>query len=73
LPFALILAPKMKKRMGTGKRATHAKPRMDVAHGMPRALYMYWAKRGKIAPTQERKKVFAAMAEAAFILYTSMM
>lgn len=40
-------------------------PMRVAAHWMPRLLNICWAKRGKPAPARERRKVFAAMAEAA--------
>ena len=49
--------------MGTRTRATQ--PRRVLAQLTPRASNMYVAKRGKTAPKRERRKVFAAMAEAA--------
>lgn len=49
--------------MGTRTRATA--PRRVLAQLTPMASNMYVAKRGKMAPKRERKKVFAAMAEAA--------
>ena len=40
-------------------------PRSVPAQFTPSASNMYVAKRGKTAPKRERRKVFAAMAEAA--------
>lgn len=51
--------------MGTRARATN--PRSEPAQLTPRALNMYMLKRGKTAPAMDRRKVFAAMAEAALI------
>lgn len=49
--------------MGTMRSATQ--PRSVFAQLTPSPSYMYVAKRGKTAPKIERRKVFAAMAEAA--------
>ena len=49
--------------MGTNTAATQ--PRSVPVQLTFRALNMYMLKRGKPAPARERRKVFAAMAEAA--------
>lgn len=60
-----IRAPYFQKTTGMGTRARATNPSSELAQLTPRALNMYVAKRGKTAPAMERRKVFAAMAEAA--------
>ena len=52
--------------MGTRTTATHASS--VPAQLTPRALNMYMEKSGKTAPAMERRKVLAAMAEAALLI-----
>lgn len=49
--------------MGARTRATQ--PRRVPVQFTPRALNMYMLKRGKTPPAMDRRKVFAAIAEAA--------
>ena len=48
------------------------KPRTLDAQGTPRFRYICVAKSGNAPPKVERTRVFAAMAELANIMYTSM-
>ncbi len=56
--------------MGTSTAATQ--PSRVPAQLTPIALNMYWAKSGNPAPASERRKVFAAMAEAALRQHVSL-
>lgn len=56
--------------MGTSASAT--KPRSEPAQLTPSALNIYVLKRGKTAPARERRKVLAAIAEAALLEAVSM-
>jgi hypothetical protein len=51
--------------MGTGMSSTAIHPSKVEAYWIPIPLNICCAKRGKTAPQRERRKVFAAMAEAA--------
>ena len=65
LLFCLIFAPYLQNTNGMGAITRATQPRRVLAQLTPRALNMYVAKRGKTAPARERRKVFAATAEAA--------
>ena len=67
LLLALILAPNFQNTTGIGTRISATQPRSVPAHSTPRASNMYVENRGKRAPAMERRKVFAAMAEAALM------
>lgn len=68
LDFALILAPKKKKEMGIGIMATAMKPSNEPAQLTPRLRNIWRANSGNPAANAERRKVFAAMADAALFL-----
>lgn len=65
LLLALILAPNFQKMNGMGASTAATQPSSVPAQLTPRAENMYMEKRGKMAPARDRRKVFAAMAEAA--------
>ena len=51
--------------MGMGTQRAERQPSRVPAHWMPRLLNIWRVKSGKPAASMERRKVFAAMAEAA--------
>lgn len=63
----LILFPKMKNKIGTGKKARVRKPRRLVAHGTPKLWYICTAKRGNPPPAIDRRRLLAAIALFAYI------
>ena len=63
--FSRILAPYFQKMMGIGTSSTATQPSKVPAQLTPSARNVYCEKRGKPAPARERRKVLAAMAEAA--------
>lgn len=65
LLLCLIFAPYFQKINGMGASTNATKPSSVPAQLTPRALNMYMLKRGKTAPARERRKVLAAIAEAA--------
>lgn len=73
LLLSRILAPNFQKMIGMGTRARATKPSSEPAQLTPRPLNMYWEKSGKTAPQMERRKVLAAMAEAALFSFALVM
>lgn len=65
LLLVLIFAPYLQKTTGIGTRISATQPRSVLAQLTPSASNMYVAKRGNTAPKRDRRKVFAAIAEAA--------
>ena len=65
LLLARILGPYFQKTTGIGIKTTATKPRSVPAQFTCNALNIYILKSGKIAPARDRRKVFAAMADAA--------
>ena len=55
--------------MGTGTKTAERQPRRVAAHSIPRLSNIWREKRGNPAAKQERRKVLAAMADAALELY----
>ena len=66
-----IRAPYLRKMTGIGTRRIATQPSRVPAQLTPRALNMYIEKRGKTAPASDRRKVFAAIADAALRLFSS--
>ena len=67
LDFSRMRAPYFRKTTGMGTRTTATQASKVPAQLTFKALNMYVANRGKTAPAMERRKVFAAMAEAALL------
>ena len=65
LLLALILWPYFQNIMGIGTNTAATQPRRVPDQLTWMALNMYVANNGKTAPAMDRRKVFAAMAEAA--------
>jgi hypothetical protein len=73
LLFSLIAAPLYKNQIGTGISRTAIQPSRVEAYSIPIPLNICCAKRGNTAPQRERRKVFAAIAEAANCMSVSRM
>lgn len=63
--FCRICSPLRRNQIGTGTKINATQPSNVHAHWIPIPLNMYVANRGKMAPKRERRKVLAAMADAA--------
>ena len=60
-----ILGPNLRKRSGMGMKRTVMRARMRPAKRGLRAVYIWFAKRGKANPKSDRMTVVAARAVAA--------
>lgn len=63
-PIFRIRGPNLKNTNGIGSKATQTNANSDVAQSMPRASYIWIVNSGKHAPTEYRRKPFAATADA---------